>query len=302
MSSPRRLEIPGVDLDGVFYLRRVSDSEAIRQTLASAERLVIIGAGWIGLETAAAARIAGVEVTVLEVAELPLVGVLGPEVAEIFADEHRRHGVDFRFGARLTEIVGANGTVTGVRLEDGTGIDADAVIVGVGIRPNTELAETAGLTIDNGILADAHLRTSDPDIFAAGDVASSYYPWLGVHLRLEHWAAALHQGPVAARNMMGRETAYDRVPYFFSDQYEMGMEYSGFVNAGRYDEVLMRGDVDGREFIAFWLRGGRVVAAMNVNVWDVTEDLQSLIRSGRVVGRLQLADPGIPLGEVRAAR
>ena len=300
-SSPRRLTVPGHDLDGVLYLRRVAESEAIRKAFATAKRLAIIGAGWIGLETAAAARAAGVEVTVLEMAELPLLGVLGRELAEIYAALHRGHGVDLRLGVEVAELIGTGNTVTAIRLADASVVEADAVVVGVGIIPNTRLAEAAGLSVDNGIVVDEHLVTTDPDVLAAGDVANAYYPFLTCHLRLEHWSAALNQGPVAAANMLGRPTSYDRVPYFFSDQYDMGMEYSGYVPRGEYDEVLFRGDVASNEFIAFWMGGGRVLAGMNVNVWDVTDSIQALVRSGARVDPAKLTDPDIPLEELRAA-
>lgn len=299
-SSPRRLSVPGADLDGVLYLRRLVDCEAMKKAFAGAKRVAIIGAGWIGLETAAAARAAGCGVTVIERGELPLLPVLGREMAEIYTALHREHGVELRLGATVAEITGENGTATGVRLGDGSVIEADAVVVGVGIIPNTALAEEAGLAVDNGVLVDEHLATGDPDVFAAGDVANSYYPLLGTQLRLEHWSAALNQGPVAAANMLGRDASYDRVPYFFSDQYDMGMEYSGYVGPNGYDEVVFRGDVAKGEYIAFWLRGGRVLAGMNVNVWDVTETIQALVRSGQPVGRDRLVNAEVPLDEVHS--
>lgn len=297
-SSPRRLTVPGNDLNGILYLRRLEDCEAMKAAFKTASRVAIIGAGWIGLETAAAARAAGCEVTVLERGELPLLTVLGREVAEIYADQHRDHGVELLLDVKVDEITGKENRATGVRLDDGGVVESDTVVVGVGITPNTELAETAGLTVDNGVVVDQYLRTSDPDIFAAGDVANAYYPLFDTHLRLEHWSAALNQGPVAAANMVGRATPYDHVPYFFSDQYDMGMEYSGFVAGGRYDEVVFRGDVAKGEFIAFWLENGRVRAGMNVNIWDVTDAVQSLVRSGQTVDRGKLADPDVTLEEV----
>ncbi len=299
-SSPRRLRVPGADLDGLLYLRRLDDCEAMKAAFATAHRVAIVGAGWIGLETAAAARAAGCEVTVIERAELPLLHVLGRELAEIYAALHRAHGVEFRLGATTAEIAGT-GRASGVRLEDGSLIEADAIVVGVGITPNTELAEAAGLTIDNGVLVDEHLATSDPDIFAAGDVANANYPLLGTHLRLEHWSAALNQGPVAATNMLGGHVSYEQVPYFFSDQYDMGMEYSGYVGPDGYDELVFRGDVAKGEYLAFWLGNGQVLAGMNVNVWDVTDAIASLARSGEQVDRARLVKPEVSLDEVRAA-
>ena len=294
-SSPRRLTVPGADLDGVHYLRRVADSDALQAAFASAQRVAIIGAGWIGLETAAAARAAGCHVTLIERGKLPLLGVLGAEVAETYAALHRAHDVELRLNAGVAEIVGAAGKATGVRLADGDVVAADAVVVGVGITPNTELAAAAGLPVDNGIVVDEHLATTDPAVFAAGDVANSYYPLLGTHLRLEHWSAALNQGPVAAANMMGTLTSYDHVPYFFSDQYDCGMEYSGYVGPDGYDAVVFRGDVASGEFIAFWMRDGRVLAGMNVNTWGVTDAIEALVRSGARVDPAELADPEVLL-------
>lgn len=297
-SSPRRLTVPGADLDGVYYLRRVAESEALRAGLASAQRVAIIGGGWIGLETAAAARAAGCHVTIIERQELPLAAVLGAEVAETYAALHRSHDVDLRLRADVIELIGAANKVTGVHLVGGDVVPADAVVVGVGITPNTALAEAAGLPVDNGITVDEHLATIDPAIFAAGDVANAYYPRLRTHLRLEHWSAALNQGPVAAANMMGSVTSYDQMPYFFSDQYDCGMEYSGYVPHDGYDAVVFRGDVSSGEFIAFWLRGGRVLAGMNVNIWGVTDAIEALVRSGAPVDPAELADPEVQLTQL----
>ncbi len=296
-SSPRRLAVPGADQDGVYYLRRVGDSDRIRAAFEDATRVAIIGAGWIGLEAAAAARAAGNEVTILEAAELPLLRVLGREVAQVFAGLHRAHGADLRFGVQVAEITGAGGRATGVRLVGGTRIEADAVVVGVGITPNAMLAGQAGLVTGNGVAVDAQLRSSDPDIFAAGDVASAFHPGLGRHIRVEHWANALNQPQAAARAMLGQDVAYDRVPYFYTDQYDLGMEYAGYVEPGGYDQVVFRGDAGQREFIAFWLGRGQVLAGMNVNVWDVNERIQAMVRSGNVVDAAALADPDVPLEE-----
>ena len=257
--------------------------------------MVIIGGGWIGLETAAAARAAGLDVTVLEQAELPLLRVLGYDVAQVFADLHRDHKVDLRCAVQVAAITGVDGRVTGVKLSDGTHLDADLVLVGVGITPNAYLAEDAGLEVENGITVSEHLQTSDPDIYAAGDVANAYHPWLGRPLRVEHWANARRQGATAAKAMLGQDAVYDRLPYFFSDQYDLGMEYTGHVDPDGYDQIVFRGDVPGREFIAFWLAEGRVLAGMNVNVWDVTGHIEALITSRRGVDPSRLADPAVPL-------
>ncbi|MFG2913841.1 NAD(P)/FAD-dependent oxidoreductase [Kitasatospora sp. NPDC048298] len=295
-SVPRRLPVPGADQDGVLYLRRAEDSDRIKEALRPGARIAVVGAGWIGLEVAAAAREAGAEVTVLEALELPLLRVLGREVAQVFADLHREHGVDLRFGVKVAELTGDGGTVSGVRLADGTTVAADAVVIGIGIAPATGLAEAAGLEVDNGVKTDQHLRTSDPDVYAAGDVANAYHPLFGRHVRVEHWANALNQPQTAARALLGQPDAvYDRVPYFFTDQYDLGMEYVGYVEPDGYDQVVFRGDPATREFIAFWLSGGRVLAGMNVNVWDVTDPIRELVRSGRVVDAKALADPNVPL-------
>ena len=282
----------------MHFLRTVDDCESVKQTLQAAPRIAVIGAGWIGLEVTAAARLAGVEVTVVETLELPLLRVLGREVAQTFADLHREHGVDLRFGAQLSEIVAREAGPLVVRLADGAQVEADAVIVGVGITPNTQLAEAAGITVDNGIVVDEHLRSSDGDVYAAGDVANAFHPVLGKRIRVEHWANALNQPAVAARSMLGREALYDRVPYFYTDQYDLGMEYAGYAGPGDYDQVVFRGDRDGLEFIAFWLADRRVVAGMNVNVWDVTDQIQDLVRAGRQVDVGRLADREVPLDEL----
>jgi 3-phenylpropionate/trans-cinnamate dioxygenase ferredoxin reductase component len=297
-SSPRRLTVPGAETDGVLYLRRVADSDQIKAAFQAASRIAVIGAGWIGLEAAAAARAAGVKVTIVEAAELPLLRVLGTEVAQVFAGLHRDHGVDLRFGVQVSEITSSGGRADGVRLADGGHVEADAIIVGVGITPNSQLAEAAGLETGNGVVVDARLRSSDPDIYAAGDLASAYHPVLGRHIRVEHWANALHQPQAAARAMLGQDVAYDRVPYFYTDQYDLGMEYAGYVEPGGYDQVVFRGDVERREFIAFWLADGRVLAGMNVNIWDTNDMIQALVRSGCTVDPGRLSDPGVPLDEL----
>ncbi|MEU1727960.1 FAD-dependent oxidoreductase [Nonomuraea sp. NPDC005692] len=293
-SRPRRPGIPGADRPDVLYLRTVDDSERLRATLAGAGRVAILGAGWIGLEVAAAARAAGAEVTVIETASAPLLRVLGPHVAQVFTALHREHGVHFLFDARPAEI-----TESGVLLDDGAHVEADVVVAGVGADPDTDLARAAGLTVEDGVKVGADLRTSDPDIFAAGDIANAYHPLLGHHVRVEHWANALNQPATAARAMLGRDGDYDNLPYFFTDQYDLGMEYVGHVPPGRTPDVVVRGDLDAREFIAFWLdEEDRVLAAMNVNVWDVTDHTQALIRSRKPVDRARLADPGTPLDQL----
>ena len=295
-SSPRRLSLPGADLDGVRYLRTLPDSDRLLADLAGGgRRIVIVGAGWIGLEVAAAARTYGNMVAVVEPQPTPLHAALGPEMGAYFARLHQRHDVDLRTGTGVAEFRGT-GSVAAVVTDSGDEIPADLVLVGVGAAPNTGLAEAAGLEVDHGVVTDAALRTSAPDVFAAGDVASSFHPLYGRHVRVEHWANALNGGPAAARSMLGQDVSYDRVPYFFTDQYDLGMEYSGL--GGPEDTVVCRGNPEDGEFIAFWLSGGRVVAGMNVNVWDVTDPIQKLIRSGRDVPAERLADRDVPLEEL----
>jgi 3-phenylpropionate/trans-cinnamate dioxygenase ferredoxin reductase subunit len=296
-ASPRRLAVPGADQAGVRYLRTAADSDQLVADLSGEWRqVVVVGAGWIGLEVAAAARTRGHAVTVVEPRPTPLHAVLGEAMGQLFARLHRDHGVDVRTGTTLREIRGVGGGVDAVVLDDGETLHADVVVVGVGVGPNTALAEAAGLKVDNGVVADASLCTSDPDIFVAGDIANAFHPLYGRHVRVEHWANALNGGPAAARSMLGQQVSYDRVPYFFTDQYDLGMEYSGL--GGPDDTVVTRGDVDSGEFIAFWLAGGRVRAGMNVNVWDVTGPIQDLIRSGRPVPVERLTDPEVPLTDV----
>ncbi|MGY1828811.1 NAD(P)/FAD-dependent oxidoreductase [Geodermatophilus sp. SYSU D01180] len=292
--SARRLPVPGADLDGVRYLRTLADADRLRADLADGGRqLVVVGAGWIGLEVAAAARSHGNEVTVVEPQPTPLHAVLGPRMGEVFARLHRRHGVDLLTGTTVREIRGAGGRVTAVVTDRDVGLSADLVVVGIGAVPLTQPAASAGLEVDNGVVTDHALRTSAPDVFAAGDVAASFHPLYGRHVRVEHWANALHGGPAAARSMLGQDVSHDRVPYFFTDQYDLGMEYSGLGAPG--DTVVCRGDPEEGGFIAFWTSDGRVTAAMNVDVWDVTEPLQALVRSRQRVPAAALADPDAPL-------
>jgi 3-phenylpropionate/trans-cinnamate dioxygenase ferredoxin reductase subunit len=306
-AEPRRLDVPGTGLVGVHHLRRLAHADRLRGRLTALGQenghLVIAGAGWIGLEVAAAARSYGAEVTVIERLPSPLHSVLGPEMGMLFADLHREHGVRFHFGAGLAEIVGQDGMVQHVRTDDGDEHPAHDVLAAIGAAPRTALAESAGLDIaedTGGIVVDASMRTCDPAIYAAGDVASARHGALrevapGRSLRVEHWANALNGGPAAARAMLGQEVSYDRAPYFFSDQYDVGLEYTGYAPPGSYDQVVCRGDVGKREFVAFWLRDNHVLAGLNVNVWDVSGPIQSLIRSGTPVDPDALADPSVPL-------
>jgi NADPH-dependent 2,4-dienoyl-CoA reductase/sulfur reductase-like enzyme len=311
-ASPRKLKIPGADRDGVLYLRTVADSERLSAAFQGGGRVATIGAGWIGLEVTAAAREAGCDVTVIEPELTPLYRAVGPELGGMFADLHREHGVEFRLGESVSEIRGPGGSGAGgqggqtgpsgavgeVVTSSGAAVPADIVVIGIGAAPNTGLAADAGLEVGNGVVTDAALRSSDASIYVAGDLANSYRPLLGRRVRVEHWANALASGPAAAQSMLGQDVSYDPVPYFFSDQYDLGMETAGLPEPGTYDQVLYRGDRPGREFIAFWLAGGAVVAGMNVNVWDVNDDIQALIQGGKRVDPARLTDPTIPLTEL----
>ncbi len=292
-ARPRVPDLAGVDLEGVHYLRTLRDSTALRERLGQDGRWVVVGGGWIGLEVAAAARQAGRDVTVLEQAALPLLGVLGEAMGQHFARLHRGRGVDLRTGATVRGIEGSGGRVSGVRTDEET-IPADLVLVAVGVVPNVELAAGAGLAVDNGVLVDDRLRTDDPAVLAAGDLANAVNPTLGSRLRVEHWDNAIRQGRLAALSVLGREDRYDWQPYFFTDQFDLGMEYVG--RNGRDDEVVVRGDQDAGEFIAFWQADGVVTAAMNVNVWDVSDDLRAVV--GRSVPAERLRDADVPLADL----
>jgi 3-phenylpropionate/trans-cinnamate dioxygenase ferredoxin reductase component len=298
-SEPRRLTIPGAELDGVLYLRSVQDSDLLHERLGRGSAVVVVGAGWIGAEVAASARQCGLEVTVIEPASVPLERVMGAEVGAIYRDIHTDHGVEMLMGTGVEAFEGDE-AVERVRTSDGRVIECDFVVVGVGVQPRIQLAARAGLDVDNGILVDEHLETSLPGVFAAGDVANARHPFYGERIRVEHWANALHQGPAAARNMLGQADPFDRLPYFFSDQYEVGMEYSGF--ARDWDRVVFRGDPASREFIAFWISDERVVAGMNVNVWDVNEPIRRLISERVAVDDRRLADPDVPIDQLVAAQ
>ena len=292
-ASPRRLDFPGSDRPEVLYLRTVADSQQLRAAFQPGTRVVVAGAGWIGLETTAAARSNDCPVTVLEPQPGALQDQLGPELGAVFADLHRAHGVEFRFGERAVEFRPGMVITSG-----GAQVPADVLVVGIGAAPNDALAAAAGLEVGNGVLTDSALRTSDENIFAAGDVANSFHPLLGRRVRVEHWANALSGGPAAARSMLGQPVEYDPVPYFYSDQYDLGMECAGLPSPGTYDQIAYRGDRAALEFIAFWLSRGTVVAGMNVNVWDVNDDIQALIRSAKKVDPARLTDPDIPLPDL----
>lgn len=296
-STPRHLDVPGHDLRGIHYLRTIDDANALRDAASHAGHAVVIGAGWIGAEVAASLRQLDVPVTMIAPDPMPLVRVLGPEVGQVYLDLHREHGVDLMMGQGVVALHG-DGVVEAVETDAGQRVMADLVVVGIGALPRTELAVQAGLDVGNGINVAETLATSDPAIYAAGDVAAAWHPILQTHLRIEHWDNARRQGRHAASNMLGAGEAYTRLPYFFSDQYDLGMEYRG--HATDWDAVVFRGALESREFLAFWLKDGRVVAAMNANVWKVGKPLTDLIESGRPVDIERLRDASVPLDDLDA--
>ena len=298
-AEPRRLAVPGAGLDGVYYLRTLADCDRLRARLEAGGRVVVVGAGWIGSELAASARQRGLEVTVIDPQPLPNERIFGPGVAAFYRDVHRQHGVELLLGEGVDGFEGDR-AVARVRTASGRRIECDFAVVGIGVVPRTGLASAAGLEVSNGIVVDAKLQTAAPGIFAAGDVAHAWHPFYGQRIRVEHWANALNQGPAAARAMLGQPVGYDRIPYFYSDQYDVGMEYSGY--APQWDQVIVRGDREGGEFIAFWLSGGRVAAGMNVNVWDVNPQFDALIRAQQPAEAEALADPGVPFDSLAGDR
>jgi len=295
-ASPRRLDVPGSDLAGVHHLRTIDDAVVLRDALGDGVRVVVVGAGWIGTEVAASARQVGAEVVLVDPAPTPLHRVVGATIGEVFRSLHAGHGVDVRTGAGVRELRGDGGAVREVVLDDGATVAADVVVAGIGVIPNTALAHAAGLSVDDGIVVDEHLATSAPGIYAAGDVARAFNPHHRTYLRVEHWATAQHQGATAGRNAVGGSEMYDRLPYFFSDQYDLGLEYVG--HAGADDELVVRGDLDSGSFIAFWRNLGHVTAAMHVNVWDVVEDLKAIVRARSSASAERLADASVPLAEL----
>jgi len=278
-STPRRLSVPGADLDGIVTLRTLDDSLALRKRFTEGARVVIVGAGWIGCEAAAAARKHGSLVTVLEPLSQPLLRVVGEQMAAVFADLHREHGVDLRLGGPGVSGFTGDGHVQSVQLSDGSSMPAETVLIGVGVQPNIELARAAGLELaDQGIAVNAALQSSDPDIYAVGDVAAHDHPHYPGRVRVEHWASAKDQGAHVAGNLLGDAKPYELRPFFFSDQYDLGCEYRGLADPAK-DQLVVRGNLETREFTAFWLRDGGVIAAMNVNQWDEGDKLQEMVET-----------------------
>jgi NADPH-dependent 2,4-dienoyl-CoA reductase/sulfur reductase-like enzyme len=272
-ATPRRLPLADQSGADVAYLRTLDDALNLNARLS--ENLLIIGGGWIGLEIAAAARQANGVVTVVEPNVLPLARVLGPEVAPVFANLHRDHGVDLRLGTTVEAIDHSQGG-TIARLSDGHEVRPDLILVGIGAEPDIRFVASSGLVVDRGIVVDGCLRASDPHVYAAGDVATHDHPKLG-RIRVEHWDTAIHQGRHAARSMLGDDAPYARQPYFFTDQYDLGMEYVGHVGPAGYDDVVIRGDLASRVFTALWIKGTTVIAGMHVNDWDAIDTLRNLV-------------------------
>lgn len=295
-AAPRHIPLPGVDLKGVYTFRTKADSVALKSEFTGGgKKVVMIGSGWIGMEIAATATELGNHVTLLGLEEVPLSAAIGTELGTVFVNRHKEAGVKFVLPASASEIQGGNGVVTHVVTTTGVRLPADIVVVAVGVVPNIALAREAGLTINNGIEVTAGLQTSAPDVFAAGDVANAMHPVTGAFARSEHWANAIATGKVAARSMLGQDAVLDDIPYFYTDQFDLGMEYSGFGALTKDAELVIRGSLEKREFIAFWVLDGRVVAGMNVNIWDVQDTIKELISSQRNIDTLKLADPQTPL-------
>lgn len=297
-ANPRRLEVPGADLAGVHYLRTLEDSKGLSRAIQDMPDVVIVGAGWIGLEVAAVARGKGCKVTVIEPNAVPVQAAMGDRIGEFFADLHRQHGVEFRFGRTVTELRGTE-KVDIVVTDDGSELLTDLVVVGVGVRPEVGLFAPDMLADDGGVRVDPQMRTEDPDVFAAGDIASIANPLYGQRIRVEHWSNALMGGQIAARSMLGHASEFDPAPFFFTDQYDIGMEYAGWTGHGGAEEPLVRGDLDAHAFQAFWLVDDVVVAGMHVNLWDEgIKPVQELVRAKARVDRRRLVDPHVPLADL----
>lgn len=295
-AEARRWQGPGADLDGVHHLRTLHDAQALQAALdaasARAGRVLVVGAGWIGCEVAAAARQLGLDVTLVGRSPLPLQRQLGPEMAVFFRDVHARHGVIWRGGCEVSSLHGSTRVEQAV-LSDGAVLPADVVVFGIGALPRVQLAADAGAQLGDGIRTDDRFATSLPDVFAAGDAADVFNGALGRHTRLQHFAAALRQGPAAARAMLGTGEPYAEVPFFFTDQYDVWMEYTG--DATDADRLVVRTLPGVDTFIAFWLRGGRLAAGMNVNIKGVPDAIRDLVVSGERLDPNALADPDVPL-------
>ncbi len=288
----RKLPLEGAALDGVHYLRGIDDSAAIRADLGAGARIVVIGGGWIGLEVAAAARTLGAEVAVVEALDMLCARALTPDMAAYLLDVHRGRGVDVRLGAAVEALTG-EGRVTGARLAGGETLAATAVVIGIGIVPNVELAEAAGIEVDNGIRVDALCRTSDPDIFAAGDVTNHPNRLLGRNIRLESWENAQNQGIAAARAMLGGETPYCEIPWFWSDQYDVNIQLVGLPSA--FDDTVTRGERAQGSFVEIYLKDGRIDGAAAINSPRDIRFARRLMQAEKIVDPAALADPAVKL-------
>lgn len=296
-SRTRRAVIEGSELAGVHYLLSIEDSVTLRDQLGSGDRqLVVIGSGWIGLELAASASALGNSVTVLGHSALPLESAVGPELGAFFARLHADNGVTIRSSVSVQAITGRDGFAAGVVLADGTTVPADIVLIAIGAEPNVELAEAAGIAVNNGILVNDRLESSVPGIFAAGDVARAVHPTTGVHLRNPHFSNALKSGAAAARNMLGHDLPFDELPGFMSEQHGVTFQFAGFATPGA--RVVFRGDPSSRSFSAFWIAAGRPVAGAHLNVADPAKALQQLIKRGQPVDVARLTDPTQPLEQL----
>jgi 3-phenylpropionate/trans-cinnamate dioxygenase ferredoxin reductase subunit len=291
-ATPRRLAVPGSELAGIHYLRTLADARAIRDRLESARRVVVVGMGFIGAEIAAVARQAGKEVVALEAGALPMLAALGEEAASRMAWVHRQHGVDLRLDDGVVAFEGGE-TVERVVTASESTIESDLVVVGIGVTPATGWLNGAGVTIERGVIVDEFCRTNIPDIYAAGDVARSWHPGYGEHLLVEHFDNAGNQGALAAKNMLGANEPYAPLPYFWSDQYDLSLQFAGH-NAG-HDQVVTRGTVGSGSWSAFYLREGRFVAALAVNRFKDFSAARRLLRAGKPVSAEQLADEGVEL-------
>ncbi|MFI5255459.1 MAG: NAD(P)/FAD-dependent oxidoreductase [Candidatus Limnocylindrales bacterium] len=294
-SAARPLPGPGGDLLGVFTLRTVDEADALRAAALAAGSAVVVGGGWIGAEVAASLQQLGVEMTMVMTGKLPLERVMGPEIGAVYRDLHLGHGVRLVTDARVEAVLGER-RAEGLRLVDGRTVDGTVVVAGVGASPRDELARAAGLTVGDGVEVDEYLRTSDPAVFAIGDIAAAWNPTFGERIRVEHWDNARRQGIAVAKSVLGRGTAYARAPYFYSDQWDFSIEYVG--HPSHWDRLLFRGVPESGSFCAFWLDGGKVVAGLNARVPDVSPTIARLVESHATPDLGRLADPAVPLAEL----
>ncbi|MET1231515.1 MAG: FAD-dependent oxidoreductase [Candidatus Limnocylindrales bacterium] len=291
-SEARPLTVPGADLPGVLTLRTFDDADTIRAAALEAGAVAVIGGGWIGAEVAASLRQLDVDVTMIMSGSLPLERVLGPEIGTIYRDLHQEHGVHIVPDAKVEAVVG-QGAAAGLRLADGSLVAATVIVAGVGARPRDELARAAGLTVSDGVEVDEFLRTSEPDVFAIGDLAAAWHPLLDARVRVEHWDTARRHGIAVAKSMLDAGTPYRKAPYFYSDQYDFDMEYVG--HPSHWDRLLFRGEPASGSFCAFWLDGQRVVAGLNARVPGVSPTIAKLIESSVQIDPSALADTDRPL-------